>query len=125
MWVTRSEREWRRREEARGLAESARQAEARIAGATSVLRAAYCEATGKGAPANTKLRPVALGRGLRLGKNGRAEGLAVLEGVVLARVAARILAYPPVMRWLLHGAPENLAALSALSDQCEMTCVKR
>jgi len=44
MWVTHTERAWKRKEEAKTLAEAARKAEAHIAGASDALRAIQTDA---------------------------------------------------------------------------------
>jgi hypothetical protein len=57
------------------------------------------------------LRRVALGRSSRLPGSGDAEGLAVLEGVVLAGVVAKLLSNGELVRWLSRHHPGELAAL--------------
>lgn len=54
---------------------------------------------------------VALGRSARLSANGRAEGLAVLEAIVLGGVISALLEDPTLVRWLSRHRPAQLATL--------------
>lgn len=116
MWVTHSERAWRRKEEARALAEAARQAEARIAGASGALAAICVDAEGSRILANACFLHAGIGRSSRHGKNGRAEGLSVLEGVVVGQLCAHMLSEPKMVRWLLANIPSKFATLSAAAS---------
>jgi hypothetical protein len=114
MWVTRSEREWTRRHEAETLKAEARRAEARFYAVTKSFDALLADSRATGMLRRHGIRRVALGRSPRLPENGNAEGLAVLEGVVLAGVAARILSDGELTRWLSCHHPGELAALHAV-----------
>jgi hypothetical protein len=114
MWVTHTERAWRRAEEARGLAEAARLAEARIAGASNALRAIQADREGRLLFARAGFALLSLGRSSRVSRNGRVEGLTVLEAVILARSFARVLSSPQLVLWLSKQYPKELAALNSM-----------
>ncbi len=111
MWVTRSEREWTRKLEAEGLAAAARDAEARFASVTAALRVLLADTRAAPMLAQHDISRVALGRSTRLAENGRAEGLAVLEGVVLAGVVRALLDDAELVRWMSGHHSRELAAL--------------
>lgn len=54
---------------------------------------------------------VALGRSMRLAEDGLAEGVAVLEGVVLAEVVRALLHDAELVRWISGLHPGALAVL--------------
>lgn len=111
MWVTRSEREWVRRHEAKDLAMAAARAEARFATVSHALRVLRADA--RAVPFLTRhgFHRLPIGRSSRIACNGRAEGLAVLEGVVLAGTIRALLADADLVRWLACHHPGALAAL--------------
>jgi hypothetical protein len=113
MWVTRSEREWTRRHEAETLKAEARRAEARFCAVTKSFDALLADSRATGMLRRHGIRRVALGRSPRLPENGNAEGLAVLEGVILAGMVARILSDGELTRWLSCHHPAELATLHA------------
>jgi hypothetical protein len=111
MWVTRSEREWRRKEEERLLREAAQQAESRFAAVIAAIEAISKDPVGGQILARLNIKPIPRGRSSRLAVNGRAEGLAVLEGVVLAGTARNLLADAELVPWLSRQYPRALAVL--------------
>lgn len=115
MWVTRSEREWRRREETRDLADTARRAEAHISGASNALNTVLADEEGLRHLAEAGLDRISLSRSSRLGRDGRAEALAVLEAVVVGGAVGYVLSNPRLVRWLSANYPKELASLNAIS----------
>lgn len=111
MWISHTERAWIRRHEALLLATEAAKAEARFHIVTKALTALLADT--RAAPLLTRhgLRRIALGRSSRLPESGTADGLAVLEGVVLAALIAKILSDGDLTRWLSCHHPSELAAL--------------
>jgi hypothetical protein len=114
MWVTRSEREWSRRHEAMALAAEARRAEIRFCAATKALASLLADSRVTDMLNRHGIRRIALGRSSRLPESGNAEGLAVLEGVVLAGIVAKILSDGELTRWLSCHHPKELAALHSI-----------
>lgn len=113
MWVTRSEREWTRRHDAETLAAEAGRAEARFHAVTKALDTLLGDTRVTDMLKRHGIQRVSLGRSSRLSENGKAEGLAVLEGVVLAGIVAKVLADGELTRWLSCHHPGELAALHA------------
>jgi hypothetical protein len=93
------------------LTAEAGRAEARFHAVTKALDALLADTRATGMLRRLGIRRVALGRSSRLPENGNAEGLAVLEGVVLAGVIARVLSDGELTRWLSCHHPGELAAL--------------
>ena len=116
MWVTHTERAWRRKEEADRLARSAAQAEARIAGASRALINIQSDPDGVRLLASVGFGHLSLGRSARLGRDRRAEGLAVLEATIVAGVAGRLLSSPELVRWLSRSRPDELADLHRAAE---------
>lgn len=114
MWVTRSEREWTRRHEAVALATEARRAEMGFYAVTKALGSLLADTRVTAMLNRHGIRQIALGRSSRLPENGNAEGLAVLEGIVLAGVIAKVLSDGELTRWLSCHHPMELAALHAV-----------
>lgn len=111
VWVTRSEREWVRRQEDLTLREEARAAEAHFARVAAVLKVLLADPV-----AERMLRPhgfsgVWMGRSMRAAANHRVEGLVVLEGVVLQRTVHAMLSDAGLVRWLSRHYPRELVAL--------------
>lgn len=119
MWVTRSEREWSRKLEAETLAEAAASAEARFAAVTGALGVLLADSRAAPMLSRHGIHRVALGRSMRVAGNGRAEGLAVLEGVVLAGMVRSLLADADLVRWLACHHPGALAALHGACGKFE------
>jgi hypothetical protein len=113
VWVTRSEREWTRRHDAETLAIEAARAEARFHAVTKALGTLLGDTRVTDMLIRHGIRRVSIGRSSRLPENGRAEGLAVLEGIVLAGIVARLLSDGELTRWLSCHHPKELAALHA------------
>jgi hypothetical protein len=111
VWVTRSEREWVRKLEGDALTEAARDAESRFAAMTHAFGVLLADSRAVPMLARHGIDRVALGRSTRLPANGRAEGLAVLEGVVLAGIARSLLDDTALVRWLSGHHPSVLAIL--------------
>jgi hypothetical protein len=97
------------------LIAAAAKAEARFHSVTHALRALFADARTAGILERHGMRYVALGRSSRLPANGSAEGLAVVEGVVLAGLVGRLLSDGELVRWLSRRHPRELAALQ---DAC-------
>lgn len=116
MWVTHTERAWRRKEEAEALAEAARQAEARIASASNALRAIQTDAAVRCLLDQAGYGHLALGRSSRVGRSGVVEGLCVLEAVVVGRAVARVLSDPLLVRWLSRRYRDELASLNVATE---------
>jgi hypothetical protein len=116
MWVTHTERAWRRKEEAEGLARMAAKAEASIAGVSRALTIIQSDAEGVRLLAGAGFGHLSLGRSMRLGRDGRAEGLAVLEAIVVTAVAGRMLSIPELVRWLSRNQPNELADLHRAAE---------
>jgi hypothetical protein len=116
VWVTRSEREWVRRHEAEDLAASAGRAEARFATVSHALRVLLADT--RAVPFLTRhgYHRLPIGRSSRVAGNGRAEGLAVLEGTVLAGMVRALLADADLVRWLACHHPGVLVALHGACD---------
>lgn len=113
MWVTRSEREWIRRRDAETLAVEAGRSEARFHDVTKALSTLLGDTRATDMLKRHGIRRISIGRSSRLPENGRAEGLAVLEGVVLAGIVTKVLADGELTRWLSCHHPKELAALHA------------
>lgn len=113
--MTRSEREWVRKLEGDALTEAARDAEARFAAMTHAFGVLLADSRAVPMLARHGIDRVALGRSTRLPANGRAEGLAILEGVVLAGIARSLLDDTALVRWLSGHHPSVLAALHRAS----------
>ncbi|APG04820.1 hypothetical protein BJI69_13565 [Luteibacter rhizovicinus DSM 16549] len=111
MWISHTQRAWIRKEEALALTAEAGRAEARFHGVTKAIDALLADSRAKAMLRRLGIRRVALGRSSRLPENERAEGLAVLEGVVLAGVVARILSDSELTLWLSCHHPVELAIL--------------
>jgi hypothetical protein len=111
MWMTHTERQFRRKEEDRVLREAARAAEARFAAVIGALAVIGADAVGGPLLACHDLNHGPLGRSGRVAANGRAEGLAVLEGIVLTGVVRQLLADLNLVPWLSRHYPRELAAL--------------
>jgi len=109
MWVTRSEREWRRKDEDRVLREAARAAEARFAAVIGALEVISSDPVGGRMLARHNLLQVPRGRSGRLAVNGRAEGLVVLEGIVLTGLVKALLADVELVPWLSRHYARELA----------------
>lgn len=116
MWVTHTERAWRRKEEASDLAEAARKAEARIAGASNALRAIQADADVRCLLDQAGYGHLTLGRSSRVGRSGGIEGLCVLEAVVVGRAVARLLSDPPLVRDLSRRYHDELVSLTSATD---------
>jgi hypothetical protein len=102
-----------RRQEAETLKGEARKAEARFHAVTKSFDTLLADSWATGMLRRHGIRRVALGRSSRFSETGSAECLAVLEGVVLAGVVARILSDGELTRWLSCHHPGELAALHA------------
>ena len=111
MWISHAERACIHRQDAAALTAAAVKAEARFHSVTHALRALFADARTAGILERHGMRYVALGRSSRLPANGSAEGLAVLEGVVLGGVVAKLLSDGELVRWLARHRPRELAAL--------------
>jgi hypothetical protein len=117
VWVTRSEREWTRRHDAETLAFEAGKAEARFRAVTGALGALLADTRATDMLKRHGIQRISIGRSSRLPENGRAEGLAVLEGVVLAGMVAKLLGDGEFTRWLSCHHPKELAALHGACRQ--------
>lgn len=112
MWISHTERACIRRQEAAALTFAATGAEARFYGVATALRTLLCDAgTLELLGMRAEMSQVCLGRSSRLAENGSVEGLAVLEGVVLAGLVARLLSDGVLVRWMARRHPRELAAL--------------
>lgn len=122
MWVTRSEREWIRRHDAETLAVEAGRAEARFHAVTKAMGTLLGDTRATDMLKRHGIRRISLGRSSRLPDNGRAEGLAVLEGVVLAGMVAKVLADGELTRWLSCHHPKELAVLHGVCRRDQQSC---
>jgi hypothetical protein len=112
MWVTHTERAWRRKEEAKALAEAARSAEARIAGTSIALSSIQEKQRGRDLLARCGFDRAWIGRSSRVGKDGRSEGIAILESIVIARVVEHLMLSRQLVLWLATNRPSELIALN-------------
>ena len=112
MWISHTERAWIRRQDAAALTFAATKAEARFHVVQMALRTLQGDTRTSEVLARSGLTlQVCLGRTSRVAENGCAEGLAVLEGVVLAGLVARLLSDGDLVRWLSRRHSRELAAL--------------
>nr|WP_157504029.1 hypothetical protein [Luteibacter rhizovicinus] len=111
MWISHAQSAWIRKNDAVALAAGAAMAEACFHEVTKALQPLLADTRTVEVLARLGLRHVALGRSSRLPENGSAEGLAVLEGVVLAGVVARLLSDGDLVRCLSRHHPGALASL--------------
>jgi hypothetical protein len=95
------------------LAVEAGKAEARFHAVTKALVTLLGDTRATDMLKRHGIRRISIGRSSRLPENGRAEGLAVLEGVILAGMVAKVLADGELTRWLSYHHPKELAALHA------------
>ena len=116
MWVTCSEREWRRKEASTALTQAAWRAEARIRCAEVAIRGLQADSAGRSALSAAGLCDLGLGRSRRTGRSSRADGLAVLESVVVGRVVGSILKKPDLVRWMSLHRPSLLLMLHASTE---------
>jgi len=116
VWISHTERACIRRQDAAALTFAATRAEARFHAVTNALRALFADARTAGILERHGMRYVALGRSSRLSANGNAEGLAVLESVVLGGVVAKLLSDGDLVRWLSRHQPRELAALQGACE---------
>lgn len=115
MWISHTERACIRRQDAVALTFAAARAEARFHAVETALRTVLSHARTSSLMATSGLKlQVCLGRTSRIAENGSAEGLAVLEGVVLAGLVARLLSDGELVRWLSRHHPRELAALQGV-----------
>lgn len=110
MWVNKSERVWRRREEASQLLAAAHAAEGRFAAFARAVDCLLADAEGRRHLARHGITSRWCGRSTRPGKTG-ADALSVLEGVVLAGVCNRLFEDAPLVRWMSRVHPDALQAL--------------
>ena len=115
MWISHAERACIRRQDAAALTAAATKAEARFHSVTNALRALFSDAVTAGILERHGMRYVALGRSSRMAANGSAEGLAVLEGVVLGGLVASLMSDGELVRWLSRRHAQELATLQ---DAC-------
>ncbi|UPG92845.1 hypothetical protein [Luteibacter aegosomatissinici] len=110
MWVNKAERLWRRREEAVVLKAVAGDAEAHFAAFAGAIALLLQDTEGVRHLARHGINQAWCARSPRTGKTG-AEGLSVLEGVVLAGTCSRLLDDPAFIRWMSKAHPDALQAL--------------
>lgn len=116
MWVNKSERAWRRRNEQVTLGRTAAQAESHFAAFHRAVSTLLDDPVGQrwmerfGVDRRTPLRSY------RLSTSGEAQGLAVIEAVVLAGVVSRLLSDPDFVRWVSRVHPDALAALHVVAE---------
>jgi hypothetical protein len=115
VWVTHTERRWIRGLEAEALADVAQAAEARFAAVTCALTMLLADTRAVPMLRRLGITRVAWGRSARLAENGRAEGLAVLEGMVLAAVIGALLMDADLVRWMSAHHPKALALLHGIA----------
>ncbi|QWT22137.1 hypothetical protein KPL74_09030 [Bacillus sp. NP157] len=115
MWVSRSERVWRRRAEATGLLAAARAAEARFAAFDRAVCLLLDDPEGRRQLARLGITSRWCARSTRMGKTG-ADGLSVLEGIVLAGVCSSLLDDAPLVRWMSQARADALQALHAVAS---------
>lgn len=116
MWVTRSERDYTRRQQGAVLLAGAHEAEARFNAAHLALEVLVADPSAIPLLARHGIHRVALGRSARLPTNGRGEGLAVLEGIVLRGIISALLEDPSLVRWLSRDHPVELAVLHEVAS---------
>jgi len=116
VWISHAQRAWIRKQDALALTAEAGRAEARFHAVTKALDALLADTRATGMLRRLGIRRIALGRSSRLPENGNAEGLAVLEGLVLSGVVARLLSDGELTRWLSCHHPVELAALHGACD---------
>jgi hypothetical protein len=102
-------------QEAAAIAAATASAEARFCTVTKVRRELVSDTRTAELLVRRGLRQVSLGRSSRLAANGDAQGLAVLEGVVLAGVVQRLLSDAELVRWMSRHHAKELAALQGAS----------
>lgn len=110
MWVNKAERAWRRRAETEDLKHAATAAEARFAMFAHAVDLLIDDGEGARWLARHGITSRWCLRSVREGKTG-AQGLSVLEGVVLAKVCSLMLDDPVLLRWMSHASPGALRAL--------------
>lgn len=110
VWVTRSEREWVRRQEDRALREEARAAETHFARVAAALQALLADPVAERMLGLHGFSGVWMDRSTRTAANDRVEGLVVLEGVVLRGTIHAMLSDAALVRWLSRHYPRELAA---------------
>jgi hypothetical protein len=115
VWISHTERAFIRRQDAAALTFAATRAEARFHVVTRALTVLLADARTAEIFERHGLQSIAFGRSSRPAENGSVEGLAVLEGVVLGGVVAKLLSDGEIVRWLSRHHPRELAALQ---DAC-------
>jgi len=110
VWISQSERARIRERDALALTAEAGRAEGRFNAVTNALDTLLLDARAPEILRRVRILRITLRRSRRP-QNGNAEGLAVLEGVVLAGVVARLLSDGELTRWLSCHHPKALAAL--------------
>lgn len=116
MWISQAQRARIREQDALALTAEAGRAKDRFNAVTDALAALSVDTRGTAILRRIGIPRIALGRS-RVPENGNAEGLAVLEGVVLAGVVARLLSDGEMTRWLSCHHPKELAALHEVRSQ--------
>jgi hypothetical protein len=111
MWVTHSEREEVRRQQDLALVAAAQEADARFRATHRALEALLDDPNAVPHLARHGILRATWGRSMRLPGNGRVEGLAVLEGIVLRGVISALLEDAPLVRWLSRHHPTQLVVL--------------
>lgn len=111
MWITRSELEWRRREQDTALRETARRAESQFAAIVECLSVLLQDADVARFLSHHGIYNVPRARSCRVASNGRVEGVVILEGAALAGVVRLILADVALVPRLARDYPKELAAL--------------
>ena len=116
MFVNPGERAWRRRNERLALTQAATDAEARIAAFSRAVSTLLDDPVGGRWMERFGFAQRTQPRSTRLPKDGSAEGLSVIESVVLAGVASRLLSEPDFVRWVSRVHPAVLAALHLAAE---------
>lgn len=110
MWVNKAERAWRRRGELIQLRAAACQSEVRFAAFFRAVHVLLDDPEGCRWLECMGVRSRWCSRSFRVGKTG-AEGLSVLEGVVLTRTCDQLLENAPFVRWMSQACPHALRDL--------------
>jgi hypothetical protein len=110
VWVNKSERAWRRRGEAKALRAAAAAAEMRFAAFARALADLLPDPEGCRWLQRAGVTSQWCARSQRMAKAG-AEGLSVLEGVVLVNTCSRLLDDAAFVRWLSQAKPDALRRL--------------
>jgi len=111
VWVTRSERNWVRHHEDVSLQQAAQSAEAAFARTAGTLAVLLADPIAARMLAAHGWASTWAGRSTRLAGNHRAEGLAVLERVVLSKRLHALLSDVELVRWMSRHYPRELAIL--------------